>query len=446
MAHTRLDAKTFDLIRQKLNEGVLPQWVSTDPEIYQAELEKIFAHTWHFLGHESELKEPGSYVTRWIVNDPVLLVRANNGEIRALLNSCTHRGVMLCTTDFGKRKNFTCPYHGWTFNLDGELIGIIAGDKVYGKEMDRSKWALRMIPKIATYHGMIFGTLDSDAVPLEEFLGGMKWYLDIMVGRSDGGMEVRGVPQRWIVRTNWKISADNFGGDPYHTAMTHRSTVELGISPKDPLFASYGHQVVLDHGHGVNVINAAPGLKMPPYQGLPEEMWPMFKRNLTPEQLDVFSTTVVVVGNCFPNLSFVSPMHGTKGSDGLLTNFLTLRVWRPLGPDTIEVCSWFLVDKAAPADMKEASYRSYIGSFGASGTLEQDDTEIWTRVAQASKGFMARDKDIHFDNVLNYAMGMGRVMPDETWPGPGVAYPTTYLDAISRGFYEHWLNMIAKED
>ena len=97
-------------------------------------------------------------------------------------------------------------------------------------------------------------------------------------------------------QSNWKIAAENLGGDPYHVATTHKSTVELGISPQDPLYASYGHQVQLNHGHAINVSSSENGLNVPPYQGLPEEMWPMFEKNLTKEQLEVYKETVVIVG------------------------------------------------------------------------------------------------------------------------------------------------------
>ncbi len=425
-----------------MSEGLLPQWVLTDPEIYQLELQKVFGRTWQFLAHESEFKEPGSYVTRWMVNDPVLLVKNSAGEIKAFLNSCTHRGTHLCTADFGKKKTFTCAYHGWSYNTDGELIGIVAGDKVYGEEMDKSEWGLRPIPKVAMYQGMIFGNLDPDAISLEEYLGDMKWYFDMLLGRSDGGMEVRGVPQRWVAQANWKSTSENFSADPYHVQTAHRSTVEMGISPKDPLYAGYGHQVVMEHGHGINVITSATGRSIHRYQSTPESMWPMFERNLTPEQADILSRTTVFVGGVYPNLSFVSPIHGTEGH---LHNYLNFRVWRPLGPDKVEVWCWFMIDKAAPEDYKQEAYKGYIGSFGTSGTLEQDDTEIWARVVQASKGLMVRDKELSYNNVSNYLMGFGHVDPDPSFPGPGVAYPTCYIDAISRSMHEYWLELITKD-
>lgn len=424
--------------RERVSKGQLPQWVLNDHDVFELEVEKIFAKTWYFLGHESEIPNVGDYITRWYVNDPLILTRDRDGEIQAYLNSCMHRGAMLCSADRGNKKHFTCPYHGWTYNLRGELVGIVANDQVYGNEMDKTQWGLRKLPRLESLHGLIFGCLDPKTEPLGDFLGDLQWYLDIMVGRTDRKMEVRGVPFRWIVESNWKIGAENFAGDAYHTAMTHRSTVELGLSPKDPMFASYGHQVVIENGHALNVITASPKVRsQPPFQGLPKEMWPQFERNLSDDQLEVFRKTAIVDGTCFPNLSFLSPMHG-GGGHGQLTNFLTLRQWRPLAPDRIEIWSWFLSDVDAPVEFKEESYKRYVNTFGPAGMLEQDDTEIWTRITEASKGFMARDKSLDYNNVMNYVMGLGRVEPEESWHGPGVAYPTTYLEAAQRHFYETW--------
>ncbi|WP_102348726.1 aromatic ring-hydroxylating oxygenase subunit alpha [Bacillus sp. Marseille-P3661] len=437
-----IDPEVIKNLKEKLDQGLFPQWAVTDPDIYDLEEEKIFGKTWQFLAHESELKEPGSYVTRTIAKDPILVVRTTEGEFKAYLNSCTHRGPKLCTEDRGKKKTFTCPYHGWSFNLEGELIGVVAGNKVYGQELCKSDWNLRKVPRVESYQGMIFGNLDPNSMSLEDYLGDMKYYLDIMLGRSDGGMEVRGVPHRWVAKANWKATAENFAADPYHVQTTHRSTVEMGISPEDPLFAGYGHQVVLEHGHGINVITSKTGRSRMPFQGTPEEMWPMYKKNLTPSQLDILEKVTVFVGGVFPNLSFVSPMHGTEGH---LHNFLNFRLWRPMGPEKMEIWSWFMIDKAAPEEYKEAAYKGYLGSFGPSGTLEQDDTETWSRIVEASGGLMARDKELNFNSVLNYLMGLDRVEPDKDFPGPGTAYPTTYLDAVARGMHKYWIELLSKD-
>jgi len=437
-----LDESIIQSLKQKMEQGLMPHWVLTEPDIYELEYEKIFGTTWQFLAHESELKQSGDYVTRWMVNDPILVVKNSEGEFKAYLNSCTHRGTQLCTADRGRKKTFTCPYHGWTYNLDGKLIGIVAGDKVYGEEMCKKDWGLREIPKLGIYQGMIFGCLDPLSESLEDYLGEMKWYFDILLGRGDGGMEVIGLPQRWIAKANWKATQENFSADPYHVQTTHRSTVELGISPEDPLYAGYGHQIVMRNGHGLNVITSKTGRSRAPYQGMPESMWPMYQRNLNPEQDDILSRATVFVGGVYPNLSFVSPIHGTEGH---LHNYLNFRVWRPMGPEKVEVWCWFMIDKAAPEEYKKAAYKGYLGSFGPSGTLEQDDTETWARIVEVSKGLMARDKELNYNSVSNYLMGFKDVGPDEAFPGPGKAYPTTYVDTLSRSIHERWLELLTKD-
>ncbi|WP_141335510.1 Rieske 2Fe-2S domain-containing protein [Paenibacillus sp. tmac-D7] len=440
MKNSTVENKTLNLIQEKLSAGRLPQWVKYDPEIFELEIEKIFSKTWCFLAHESELKEHGSYVTRYIGNDPILVTRTRTGEIKAFLNSCTHRGAKLCTADYGNSKNLTCPYHGWTFNPDGELIGVTAGNRIYGEEMVKDEWALRPVPKLDRYAGLIFGNLDSNASSLDEYLGELKWYLDILVSRTDGGMEVLGAPQRWVVNTNWKVTAENFCADSYHALTSHRSTVEMGISPDFVSQAGFGYQLSLNNGHGLNLVLTPPEVEGPKYQGLPEELWPMFERNLNPDQLQFLENLQVHVGNCFPNLSWVSIPQSTGGDS--ITTFLNMRVWRPIGPDSIEICSWVMIDKEANEEYKKEASRAYIISFGPGGTLEEDDTEIWTRITESSKAVMARNKDLSYDNVLNYLMGIDRVMPIENFPGPGKAYPTWLLDTAIRNFWEQWLKML----
>ena len=110
------------------------------------------------------------------------------------------------------------------------------------------------------------------------------------------------------------MTSENFAADPYHVQTTHRSAVEMGLTPNDPLYASYGHQVVLSNGHGINIITSATGQAAHPYQGMPESMLPIFERNLNQEQLEVLSKSGTMVGGGFPNLSFLSTCFVTIGN------------------------------------------------------------------------------------------------------------------------------------
>ena len=115
----------------KLEDGLVSRKIFFDPEIYQIELERIFARCWLFLGHESQIPEPGDYMTAYMGEDPILVCRGNDGTVRAFLNSCRHRGMKVCRADRGNARQFTCSFHGWTYTNSGELRGVNAGVKVH---------------------------------------------------------------------------------------------------------------------------------------------------------------------------------------------------------------------------------------------------------------------------------------------------------------------------
>jgi phenylpropionate dioxygenase-like ring-hydroxylating dioxygenase large terminal subunit len=96
----------------------------TDPRIFEDEMERIFRRGWVFVGHDSEVPRAGDFVTRRIGTEPVLMVRDREGEVTVFANRCMHRGTMVCPGDRGHARTFTCPYHGWTYDLNGDLLGV----------------------------------------------------------------------------------------------------------------------------------------------------------------------------------------------------------------------------------------------------------------------------------------------------------------------------------
>lgn len=418
-----------DLVRPE--EGQVSRLIFTDPEIYQWELERIFTRCWLYVAHESEIPHPGDYVTRIMGGDPVVVARGKDGKIRVFLNTCRHRGARVCRDDSGNAPQFRCPYHGWTYENTGELIGIPAYKLAYPHGLDLSRLGLHAAPKVDTYHSLVFASWDAQAESLADYLGGIRWYLDLLFGRTDSGVEIVGPPQRWEVETNWKLPAANFAGDAYHGLVTHGYRAELGGPPS----SSYGHQVHTEKGHGVGLTLPAPGAPNEPYFSLPKELWPQFERHLTKEQLEVMRPLRNIHGTVFPNLSFLHPATKRAPEDPYLV-FFTLRQWQPKGPDKIEIWSWCLVEKDTPESWKEASRQAYSQNFGMAGTTEQDDTETWADVAQTNSGPVARRLTFH------YGMGLGSAEPVKGWPGPGVAYATAWIEANERAFYKRWLELI----
>lgn len=433
---TALAAGLLDEAAELLAGGELPAGIFNDAEIFELEREKIFARSWVYLAHESEIPDPGDYVLRYIVGDAFVVVRDEQGEVRALLNHCRHKGMQICRSEAGNASHFRCPYHGWTYRNDGALIGVPVQKDAYGDALDKAALGLHSI-RVESYDGLVFGTLSDETPPLDEWLGDARWYLDLWTKRSPAGLEVVGPPQRWVVDADWKLVGENFTGDSYHTLMTHRSMVELGQAPGDPKYAMYGEQVhIPGKGHGLMLIAAPPGAPLPPFWGYPEEMLQRAEASYpTREQFEVARETRIMLGTIFPNFSVHNPIRRPHHHYEGHVPMLTFRVWNPLGPGRIEVFSWFLVERDAPEQFKQESAWSYLRSFGSSGTFEQDDTEIWTLITRNAGTHLGRRQR------LNYRMG-GALRVDESWPGPGVAQPATFSDASLRNFYERWLELM----
>lgn len=422
---------------RSITHGEIPAAIFNDPEIFAREREKVFARSWVYLGHTSEIAEPGDYVLRYIVDDPYIVVRSADGEIRALHNHCRHRGMQVCRSELGNASNFRCPYHGWTYRNDGSLAGVPVKKQAYGDSLDMQSLGLVAIPQLDTYNGMIFGCQDPDQVPLDEWLGDIKWYLDLFTMRSPAGLEIIGAPQRWVVDVDWKIASENFVGDSYHTLMTHRSMVELGQAPRDARYAMFGEQVSIPGtGHGAMLVGAPPGMDLPPFWGYPDDAIERAKSSLpTREQFDVAYQTRIMLGSVFPNFSIHNPIrrpdHHYEGS----VPMMTWRTWNPIGPGQIEIFSWFAVESDMPEEWKRLSSLSYLRSFGISGTFEQDDAEIWTHIARNAGTYTGHAQH------ANYQMG-AEMEVDEGWPGPGVAIPVNFTDANLLAFYGRWLEMM----
>lgn len=426
----RLEEMSREEIVVHLNEtvkpevGEVPAYILGDPTIYKLEHEKVFLKTWLFIGHESEIANKGDFITRDLAGYSVIVARGEDGVIRGFYNMCTHRGMKLCRADKGNKSSFVCPYHGFNFKNNGDLIGVPLQQDIYGGQLDLSKMALHQV-KIESYKGLLFGTWNEDPQPLSDFLGDFKWYLDIVVGRTE--MEVVGPPQRFIVHSNWKIGSDNFVGDSYHTMVTHGSIVKLGMVP-NATYSKKGYQIHTEHGHGLNL-----GTPNPDF-AFPEELIPEYKANLTPEQFDVLSNLKNMVGTIFPNLSFL--ISHTKVKNQLVSN-TTVRLWRPVDVDKMEVITWFLVEKNASEDWKRRSREAFVLTFSSSGIFEQDDTEVFTDITALASGPMPLLKRLTY----NYTMGLHR-KPLTDFPGPGTVYDDKFSEASQRNFYRYWLDLI----
>ena len=222
MPQTAIDPIQYDTLVQ--NERV-HRSLYTDPHIFTDELEKIFYHGWVFIAHESEIPQPGDFITRQVGTQSVILVRGTDHTVSALLNRCAHRGTTVCPAERGHARTFTCPYHGWSYDLSGALQGVPypAG---YGGSFDKKAHGLTCVPRLESYRGFVFVSLSPSGISLADHLGTAAQLIDRACDLSPEG--VIKLSAGWIKHrypSNWKMLPEN-DTDGYHLGFVHRSILK----------------------------------------------------------------------------------------------------------------------------------------------------------------------------------------------------------------------------
>ena len=415
-----------DLIDRERREVAMR--VMSDPAIFQLELERIWATNWIVLAHESEIPEPGDFVTRKIGDDPVILTRDTNGEIRCLLNVCPHRGATVCRTDAGNNKLFRCIYHGWAFNLDGSVRGIPFREQMYGDcTEDVGQVGLRRA-RVEVFAGIVFVCWDESAPPLRDYLGEFGYYLDLMFNRTKRGLEVLGPPQRFVINANWKTAAEQFGGDGYHAGQLHRYLgAALGVNMSDPRVGQmHAPKVSTPEGHNIicfdledmfamigggKELSPLERINILPPPGVPPQLVHEVVESLGEKELKLMTSTPPSNGGLFPNVGLWNTAYNPL-PDGRPAPFISFRTYVPVGVDKFEFCMWVLVARDADEEYREQVRLATSFTQGAAGFIEGDDGEIWPGQYQGSKGFIARQSTMKY-----WALAGNH--PPEGWPGGG---------------------------
>ena len=415
-----------------IEEGEISREVFVNDEIYKQELEQIFTRTWLFVGHESQVPNPDDYFVSSMGEESVLLTRDKQNNIHVLLNTCRHRGMKVCRYDEGNVPVFSCPYHGWSYSTDGnlvkvpgQLLGVPHYNDMYQAQLDKQKWGLIQPPHVVNYKGSIWANWDPDAPSFEEYLGNMKLYLDLLLDHRDGspgGSEVIGGVLKWRFPANWKFSVENFTPDGLHT-ISHRSVEMVGIGPGGPGQTRAGDQIsahrtfdtiYFPEGHGVGVTRVPHMADESDFRAFPEFNAPTgpvdnieaareYYAGLVEKRRKNLAGKTVVgpfsIGSVFPNMTFHSNTWPRS-----------IAVWQPRGPSMTECWRWLLVDKDAPQEIKDLARHHFMRYSGPAGMTEQDDMENWNYATAASRGTIARRYP------YNYQSGLGLQHQDPGLP------------------------------
>lgn len=208
-----------------IHEDRVHRLIYTDEGIFRAEMRKVFGAVWVYLAHESQIPERDDFVTSKLGLRPIIVVRDHAGTIRALYNRCTHRGATVCRQERGSARSFQCPYHGWSYFNSGKLSGVPWPDG-YACDFGEAKFNLAQVPRVQSYRGFIFGTLNPDAPSLEDYLGPVRTPLDEWLDRHPGGKVAFCDANRLKFNGNWKLLYDN-SCDGYHVIFSHRSLLAM---------------------------------------------------------------------------------------------------------------------------------------------------------------------------------------------------------------------------
>lgn len=362
-----------------VEEGRVNKALYSDPEIFEAELDQVFNNNWVFIGHESEVLEAGSFKTAFIGRQPVIMSRDRKMNVHVLQNRCRHRGATVCEGRKGKTKAFTCPYHGWGYGLDGSLRALPKPEEyegVFNKEempLESLRWE--------SYQGMVFATFNPNIMPLEEFLGGAKKWIDLFM-KQGGGYPVKVLGEhRFNFPGNWKIQLENTT-DAYHFPIVHKSFVSsLDEATADIFDFLDGEGFVEDLGNGHSVM-----VMIPELVDLEADL-----DQPIPERFNELAQALRNEGKSEDEVKkLVRAAHGTGFNLNLFPNvscsMAFFRVLRPVSVGETEIQHVALGGEGAPVAFNQKRMRLHEHFQGPMGFGTPDDGEAWERV---QKGAMA---------------------------------------------------------
>ncbi|QPI64053.1 anthranilate 1,2-dioxygenase large subunit [Vreelandella venusta] len=361
----------------------------TDRALFDLEMELIFEKQWIFACHESQIPNKNDFITMQAGRQPMIITRDGKGELRALANTCQHRGATLTRVGKGNQSTFTCPFHAWCYKSDGRLVKVKAPSE-YPEDFDKASRGLSQA-RIESYRGFVFISLDTEStVSLKEFLGDTTLFFDMMVEQAkDGELEVLPGESRYTFNANWKLQNEN-GLDGYHVSTVHYnyvSTVQhrreleaqqkgssgdtldyskLGAGDKDTddgwFSFNNGHSLLFSDMPNPQVRPGYAAVMPRLLEQLPKERaeWTMHRlRNL----------------NIYPSLFFMDQISSQ------------LRIVRPVAWNKTEVISLCLGVKGESDADRENRIRQFEDFFNVSGMGTPDDL---VEFREQQRGFEAR--------------------------------------------------------
>jgi phenylpropionate dioxygenase-like ring-hydroxylating dioxygenase large terminal subunit len=389
----------------------------SSPEILQMEIERIFSRCWLYLGHESEIPQPNDFITRTLLGRPLMMVRDSDGEIRVFINSCMHRGAELARAERGNSRLFACFYHAWTYNTKGELVSV--PDRAgYPPSFEQEKIRLQA-PRTAVYRGFVFISFNPDVVDLETYLGGARYYIDLVADHSAKGMEVVSGEHRYPIAANWKLLVEN-SIDGYHLIPLHATYFDYLRSsgnevktrrPTQALDLGQGHALIIDEAPwGRPTARWRPSLGEDVREEIEARRAELTQRLGAERAEQVANTDRNLL--VFPNLVINDIMA------------VTVRTIWPVAPGRMDVTAWSLAPKDDSPKLRSATLTNFISFLGPGGFATPDDIEALESIQRT----MGARGEIPWSDM---SRGVAQREPN-----------TSAQEEQARAFWKHWNHLI----
>jgi benzoate/toluate 1,2-dioxygenase alpha subunit len=381
------------MVRESANAFQVNPRLYVDPEIFDNEIEWIFQAGWVYVGHVSQIANEGDFVSSAIGKRPIIVVRGVDGGISAFLNTCRHRGNMVCLQPSGNSDTFECFYHGWVYKNSGELVGATFPER-YPTPPDSEGFGLEQVPRIEAYQGLIFGSLDPNVGSLDDHLGPAKAQIDYWAQRCPEGYAQLLAPHQYSYRGNWKFQAEN-AVDGYHPGFVHRSAfatydkflAKAGFARR-PLPTTEGVTRGFDEGHAVlqggyeNGKARSGAAAGDAYDGYWRTLVELHGEEHAKE---VISNRQVFV---FPNLVLFDA---------------NIRVIRPVAVDQTVVSSYTFAIPGVPDKLNSVRMLDVQRSLSTTGMVNTDDLEVFhatqAALADGSGGWLTYSRGMEMEVI-----------------------------------------------
>lgn len=413
--------------------------VFTDQTLFDLEMKYIFEGNWVYLAHESQIPEINDYYTTYIGRQPIIIARNKDGELNAMINACSHRGAQLCRYKRGNKSSYTCPFHGWTFNNSGKLLKVKdPKDAGYPESFNKDgSHDLKKVARFESYKGFLFGSLNPDVLPLEEYLGEATKIIDMIVDQAQDGLEVLRGSSTYTYEGNWKLTAEN-GADGYHVSAVHWNYAATTQQRKEKQAGEDGIRAMSAGGwgkQGGGSYGFDNGHMLLWTQWANPEDRPNFANYDTYKELYGEAMAKWMVERSrnlclYPNV-YLMDQFGSQ-----------IRVLRPLSVNKTEVTIYCIAPKNESDENRAHRIRQYEDFFNASGMATPDDLEEF-RSCQAGYAGIDIEWNDMCRGATHWVHGADEVA-QEIGLKPKLSGVKTEDEGLYLAQHEHWVEMMKK--